>query len=132
MKNRRDKKDFKPLANLVNSILTFIGKGIFRSSHARVFLKKAIYFRYTSGFPMGGCFPLKLQTVYLSFWLIKGPSEVFLKDFPYFIIYCVNDSFGGTALSDCFIILSTLFILILHGRKVFWKALFTGKLFINI
>ena len=40
--------------------------------------------------------------------------------------------FGGTALSGCFIILSTLFILLLHGRNVFWRVLFAGGFLINI
>ena len=30
--------------------------------------------------------------------------------------------FGGIALSDCFIILYTLFIFNLHGRKALWRA----------
>ena len=32
----------------------------------------------------------------------------------------------GTALGACFNILSTLFILIFHGRKVFWGTLLAG------
>ena len=39
--------------------------------------------------------------------------------------------FGGIALSDCFIILSTLFIFNLHGRKALWRAL-AGGFLINI
>ena len=40
--------------------------------------------------------------------------------------------FWGIALSDCFIILSTLFIFNLHGRKALWKALLAGGFLINI
>ena len=47
------------------------------------------------------------------------------------LFYCVNGCLGGITLGDCFIILSTLFILILHGRKVFWEALFAGEFLIN-
>ena len=56
---------------------------------------------------------------------LVGASQVF------YLFYCVNGCFGGTTLGGCFIILSTLFILILHGRKVFWKALFAGGLLTN-
>ena len=40
--------------------------------------------------------------------------------------------FWGIALSDCFIILSTLFIFNLHGRKALWRALLAGGYLINI
>ena len=40
--------------------------------------------------------------------------------------------FWGIALSDCFIILSTLFIFNLHGRKALWRALLVGGFLINI
>ena len=40
--------------------------------------------------------------------------------------------FWGIALSDCFIILSTLFIFNLHGRKALWRALLAGGFLINI
>ena len=56
-----------------------------------------------------------------------GVSQVFC----YFIIYRVNGCFGGSTLGGCFIILSTLFILILHGRNIFWRALFAGGFLIN-
>ena len=38
----------------------------------------------------------------------------------------------GLALSDCFIILSTLFIFNLHWRKALWRALLAGGFLINI
>ena len=67
-------------------------------------------------FPLGGSYPVKLQAACLPcHWT---PLWVFLKYFACFIIYCASGSFRGT-LSGCFIILSKLFILILHGRKVF-------------
>ena len=60
---------------------------------------------------------------------------MFLKYFTYSIIYFVKICFWGTALIGCFIILSTLFILILHGRKVrgwiFDKYLVLYQLFIK-
>ena len=40
--------------------------------------------------------------------------------------------FWGIALSDCFIILTTLFIFNLHERKALWRALLTGGFLINI
>ena len=40
--------------------------------------------------------------------------------------------FWGIALSDCFIILSALFIFNLHGRKALWRALLAGGFLINI
>ena len=95
------------------------------------FLKIANRFRYTWGIPVGDSFPVKLQAVCLPFWWKWAPSWVFLKYFAYFIIYCVSGCFGGTTLGGCFIILSTLFILILHGRKFFWRALFAGGFLIN-
>ena len=95
------------------------------------FLKIANRFRYTWGIPVGDSFPVKLQAVCLSFWWKWAPSWVFLKYFAYFIIYCVNSRFGGTTLGGFFIIVSTLFILILHRRKVFWRVLFTDGFLIN-
>ena len=96
------------------------------------FLKIVIRFRYTWGTPVGGSFPVKLRAVCLLFWWKWVPSWVFFKYFAYFIIfYCVNGCFGGTNPGGCLIILSTLFILILHGRKLFWRALFTVGFLIN-
>ena len=40
--------------------------------------------------------------------------------------------FLGIALSDCFIILSTLFYFKLHGRKALWRALLADGFLINI
>ena len=95
------------------------------------FLKIANRFRYTWGIPVGDSFPVKLQAVCLPFWWKWAPSWVFLKYFAYFIIYCVNGCFWGTTLDGYFIILNTLFMLILHGRKVFWRALLAGGFLIN-
>ena len=96
------------------------------------FLELVIRFRYNWGIPRGDSFPVKLQGVCLPFWWKWVPPWVFLKYFAYFIIfYCVNSCFGGTNPSGCFIILSTLFILILHGRKVFWRALFAVGFLVN-
>ena len=80
----------------------------------------------------GGSFPVKLSAVCVPFKWKNTPSWVLFKYFAYFVIYCVNGCFWGTALSDCFIILGQLFILILHERKVFCKALFAGRFLINI
>ena len=70
-----------------------------------------------------GCMP---------FWWKWVPSWVFLKYFAYFVISCVNGCFRVTALTGSIIILSSLFILILHGRKVFWRALSAFGFLINI
>ena len=96
------------------------------------FIKIVIRFRYTYGISVGGSFPGKLQAVCLLFWWKWAPSWVFLKYFASFIIfYCVNGCFGGTNPGACLIILTKLFILISHGRNVFWKALFADGFFIN-
>ena len=101
------------------------------------FLKIVICFSYTWGIPVGvggqgRSFPVKLRAVCLLFWWKWVRSWVFFKYFPYFIIfYCVNGCFGGTNPGGCLIILSTLFILILHGRKLFWRALFVIRFLIN-
>ena len=96
------------------------------------FLKIIIRFGYTSGIPIGGSFPVKLQGVCLLFWWKWVPLWVFFKYFAYFIIFnCVNGCFVGTNTGGCLIILSTLFILILHGRKLFWRALFAVGFLIN-
>ena len=98
----------------------------------RFFLKIVIRFSYTWGIPAGGSFPVKLQAICLPFWWKWASSWVLLKYFAYFIVfYCLNGCFGGTNLDGCFIILSTLFILILHGRNVFWRALFAVGFSIN-
>ena len=89
------------------------------------FLKIVIRFRYTWGIPVGGSFPVKLRAVRLLFWWKWIPSWVFFKYFAYFIIfYCVNGCFGAINPGGGVIILSILFILILHGGKHFWRALF--------
>ena len=56
---------------------------------------------------------------------LVGVSQVFC------LFYCLNGCLGGTTLGGCFIILGTLFIFILHGKKVFWRALFAGGFWIN-
>ena len=63
---------------------------------------------------------------------VWGHSGLFLKYFTYFITYSLKVSFGRTALSSCLITLKTIFILILHGRIVFQRALFAGGFLINI
>ena len=91
------------------------------------FLKIVIRFRYSWGIPVGGSFPVKLRAACLVFWWKWVLSWVFFKYFVYFIIfYCVNGCFEGTNPGGCLIILSTLFILILQGRKLFWRALFAA------
>ena len=102
------------------------------SSHSRVLLKIVIEFQVQVGNSRGGAFfPVKLQAMYLHFWWKQAPSWLFHRYFAYFIIYFVNGCFWGTALGGSFIILSTLFILILYGKKVFWRALFAGGFFIK-
>ena len=87
-------------------------------------LKYSFNFRYSWGISVGGSFPIRLQVGCLPSRWKWAPSWVFLKYFAYFVIYCVNGCFWGIALSDCFIILSKFFILMLHGSKAFWRALF--------
>ena len=78
----------------------------------RFSLKQVNLFYVYSGNSRGGAhFQLNCRLYVCRFGGGWAPSWVFLKYFPYFIIYCVNGFFGETALSDCFIILSTLFIL---------------------
>ena len=97
------------------------------------FLITVIHCRYTWCIPVGVAFLVKLQAVCLAFWWKGAPLWVFLECFTLFIFYYVNGCFlGGTALGACFNILSTLFILIFHGRKVFWQALFAGWYLVNV
>ena len=96
------------------------------------FLKIVICFRYTWGIPVGASFPVKLHALCLPFWWKWASSWVFLKYFASFIIfYCVNGCFGGSNPGDCPVTLSKLFHLILHGRKVLRRALFTVGFLIN-
>ena len=96
------------------------------------FLKIVIRFRYTWGIPVTGSFPVNLRVVCLLFCWKWVPSWVLFKYFAYFIIlYCVNGSFGGTNPSGYLIILSTLFILISNGKKLFWRAFFAVGFLIN-
>ena len=46
-------------------------------------------------------------------------------------LFYVNGYFGGTNPGGCLIILNTLFILILQGRKLFWRAPFAVWILIN-
>ena len=66
---------------------------------------------YTWAIPAVGLISSKaagsMSAVLVGIGSFAGVSQVFL----YFIIYCVNGFFAVTALSDCFIIFSTLFIL---------------------
>ena len=68
---------------------------------------------YTWGIPIVGLISSKpaggMSAVLVGVSSFVG--KYFLKYFSYFIFYCLNGFFGGNALSDCFIILSTLFIL---------------------
>ena len=102
------------------------------------YFKIVIRFNYTWEIPVGGSFPVKLRAVCLLFCWKWVPSWVFVKYLAYFINFYlfyffifVNDCFGGTNPGGCLIILSTLFILILHGRKLFWRALFAVGFLIN-
>ena len=110
------------------------------------FLKIVIHFRYAWGTPVGGSFPVKLRAVCLLFRWKWAPSWVFsgilliiiitiiiiiIIVIIIIILYYVNGCFGGTNHGGCLIILSTLFILILHRRKLFWRALFTVGFLIN-
>ena len=87
------------------------------------FLKIILRFRYTWGISVGVSFPVMLQAVCLPFWSevasFMGVSQVFC------LFYCFvlcERLFGGTNPGGCFIILSALFILILHGRKMFSRV----------
>ena len=91
-------------------------------------LIQSLYFRQTSGILLGGggSFPVELQALYLPFWWKWAPSWVFLKYFSYFIIYCVNNCFWGTALSCCFIIFDTLSIFNLTWKEGFLESTLGG------
>ena len=56
-------------------------------------------------------------------------SQVFCL---FYFSFCERLFFGGTALSGCFMIVTTLFSLILNGRKVFWRAHFARGFLISI
>ena len=73
--------------------------------------KKSIYFMYTWGIPVVGVISNKaagsMSTALVWVDSFVGVSQAFFL----FINYFENTFFGGTTLSDGFIILSTLFIL---------------------
>ena len=54
-----------------------------------------------------------------------GVSQLF------YLLFVWTTVFWGIALSDCFIILSTLFTFNLHGRKALWRALLVAGFLIN-
>ena len=113
--------------------MIFIINGIFGSSQSKAFLRILIGFRYTWELPVWGrgSFPVKHQAVCLLFQWKWAPACIFYQIFCLFIVCCVNGCFWRTALVAAFI-LSALLVLILHGKKVFSRALFTGGLLINI
>ena len=111
--------------------MIFIINGIFGSSHSKAFLR--ILIRYTWELPVGGrgSFPVKHQAVCLLFQWKWAPACIFIKYFAYLLFVVWTAVFGELPLVTAFI-LSTLLVLILHGKKVFSRALFTGWLLINI
>ena len=63
-----------------------------------------------------------MSVVLLEAGAFVGVSQLFCL----FYFFLCERLFEVTALSGCFVILSTFFILILHGSKVFTGALFAG------
>ena len=116
-----------------NSILTFIVNSIFWSNHSGVFLKIVIQFRYTWGISVGGLISSKtagsLSAVLVEVGSFVCVYQVFCL---FYYLLCERLFFWEASLSDCFIMWRTLSILILHGRKVFWRALFKGGFSISV
>ena len=93
-------------ANFVKRFLTLIVNRIFGSSHSRV-LHKMVILYILGEFLWRRPFPVELQVCRFSgSGVLRGCFSIIL------FINCVNYCFfGRVALSDCLIILSTIFIL---------------------
>ena len=73
---------------IVDSILTFIGNGIFGGGHPGLFPLNGHSFRCAWGTPVGESFPVKLQAVCLLFWWRWAPSRgIFKYFFNYYYYY---------------------------------------------
>ena len=96
------------------------------------FLKIVIHFRYNWGTPVGGVISSKGAGC-MSDDLVEVGSflGIFLVFCLFYFFHCVNGCFVETNPGGCPIILNTLFILNLHGRKLFWRALFPVGFWIN-
>ena len=116
---------------IIDSHLTFIVDGIFGGSHPGLFPLNGHSFRCAWGTPVGELFPVKLRAVCLLLWWRWAPSRGFFKYFFYHYYYHYNGYFGVTNPGGCLVILNTLFILILQGRKLFWRAPFAVGILIN-
>ena len=119
---------------IVDSILFFIVNGIFGDGHPGLFLLNGHSFRCAWGNSRGGIISSKaagcIPAVLVEVGSIAGVFQLFclLLLLP---LFQVNSYFGVTNPSGCLIILNTLFILILKGRKLFWRAPFTVGILIN-
>ena len=109
----------------------FYCKWCIRSSHSRALLIIVINLRCPEGIPVGRAIRVKLQAVPSVLVDVGFLVDVF-QVFYLFFIYCVNGCFSGTALNGCFCILGARFIIILHGRNVFWRAHSACGCLINI
>ena len=97
------------------------------------FLKIVIHlYKYTWGIPVRGIISSEaagcMSAVLVKVGSFAGAFQVFCL---FYYFYCVNGCFGGTNPGGSLIILSTLFILILHERIIFWRALFAVGFLIN-
>ena len=91
------------------------------------FLIVVTHFRYAWGIPVGGLISTKAAGC-MSAVLVVGVSFVGVPQVIHLFhfLLCEQLFFWGTALGACFNILTTFFILIFHGRKLFWRTLFAG------
>ena len=110
------------MKKIVDSILTFIVNDIFGGSHPGLFPLKGHSFRCAWGTPVGELFPVKLRSVLVEVGSFAAIFQVFCLLLLLLPLFYVNGYFGGTNPGACLIILNTLFILILQGRKLFWRA----------
>ena len=116
------------MRNLVNSFLTFIVNAIFQSSYSSVFLKIVIQVQVYLGGISSKAVVNCMSAVLLEAGSFVGVSQLFCL----FYYFLCERLFSVTALSSCFVILNTFFILILHGKKVSTRALFVGEFLIII
>ena len=63
-----------------------------------------------------------MSAILLEVGSLVGVSQLFCL----FYSFLCERLFSVTALSGCFVILKTYIVLILHGSKVFTRALFAG------
>ena len=115
----------------VDSILTFIVNGVFGFSYSGFFPEASHSFQVYLGNPIGWLISSKAADCMTPFLVEVGSFVGVSQVFCLFYYSLWERLFWTNNLYGCFIILSTLFILILHGRKVFWRALFASGFLIN-